>query len=77
MNKFPVNRTWNLNEEPQNAYYTYRQISPSLLTARVCKLRPAGQMRPASGNFAARGELRFLNRMRPANVSHVFWRCLI
>ena len=33
MNKFPVNRTWNLNEKPQNAYYTYRQISLSLLTA--------------------------------------------
>ena len=43
----------------------------------VCKLRPAGQMRPASENCAARGELRFLNRVRPANVSHVFWRCLI
>ena len=27
MNKFPVNRTWNLNEKPQNAHYTYRQIS--------------------------------------------------
>ena len=26
-------RTWNLNEKPQNAYYTYRQISPSLVTA--------------------------------------------
>ena len=33
MNKFPVNRTWNLNEKRQNAYYSYRQISLSLLTA--------------------------------------------
>ena len=33
MNKFPVNRRWNLNEKRQNAYNTYRQISLSLLTA--------------------------------------------
>ena len=33
MNKFPVNRRWNLNEKRQNAYYTYRHILLSLLTA--------------------------------------------
>ena len=40
MNKFPVNRAWNLNKKPQNAYYTYRQISLSLLTAGVLNLFP-------------------------------------
>ena len=40
-------------------------------------MRPAGQMRPASRNRAAREGLRFFNRMRPVNVSHVFLKCFI
>ena len=43
----------------------------------VCSISGVCKLRPASENCAARGELRFLNRVRPANVLHVFWRCLI
>ena len=37
----------------------------------VCKLRPASRNRAASEG------VRFFDRMRPVNVSHVFLRCSI
>ena len=65
------------SEEPKKQISELERNAWQAFRTGVCKLRPAGQMRPASENCAARGELRFLNRVRPANVSHVFWRCLI
>ena len=46
-------------------FYPKRLVLVDAVSTGVCKLRPAGQMRCAGRNCAARVGLRFLNRMRP------------